>query len=658
MKKEKIKIGDICYGVSGEVEYIFKKAKSGSYEDYIGNSIVITSDGGYHSPGMIMSMNDYPDRLATPEEKQWLKACEKAGEFVSKEKALQGIVKEQRFEVGKWYKHSDYSGDCYFKFFSLRKEGYIYFTDSIRNGKMTVCEGNGKSNWDVPKEVIEVSVNEYVIQNALPDGHPDKIKTSTKDRLGRLKERFNSKTFPAEGSCKVIDGPLIDYLYKKCPSATVEKYPNSIGVAWNFNHGGSWWYFRGTTSKKEYTESELLVIIGVKRKEMNPDQLLEEAKRRYPIGTSFVPFNRHIMNGNPKDVTVDIENHYYYSTSEIWVSAGRWNASLYKDGKWAEIISKPEEKKEKVKEFKVGDRVHLVELVSGCKGANGKYGIIIPEDTKAPNGIGPNGEYKVRLESKDDTYPNGVWSVSGKIELAPKEKTIEDFYNCKIWLGEETSTALKEKVCTKLMNLGVNGAMAVDNKRGLALFIGNFGKVICSNSYDKYVQHKSKAITLEDLGMEPEKKYVASCDMAGKESDVSSITVTKQKGGLFRPMSDVVDNICKGGIPHNSIRGHNPGSIIVDDLYSRTPESVKKSFDEWTKYLQEKMFHSMRMPTHFSGLCNVVMPDQRLVEVKSPSLDKDGILPAPISKKKKKKVKLEVFAKPEIVELKIKKRKK
>jgi hypothetical protein len=73
---------------------------------------------------------------------------------------------------------------------------------------------------------------------------------------------------------------------------------------------------------------------------MEYSELLKEAKRRYPIGTKF-----RIVHS--PDIVCEVKNHEpypvhdekfinFYITNAI---VGCEGASVYKDGKWAEIIS-------------------------------------------------------------------------------------------------------------------------------------------------------------------------------------------------------------------------------------------------------------------------------------------------------------------------------
>lgn len=79
----------------------------------------------------------------------------------------------------------------------------------------------------------------------------------------------------------------------------------------------------------------------VERKDLTIEQLclLEEARRRYPIGTVFI--SARYPN---KKSTYNIHTPYweFYNHNEISVNYNT-GASIYKDGIWGEIVSLPKD---------------------------------------------------------------------------------------------------------------------------------------------------------------------------------------------------------------------------------------------------------------------------------------------------------------------------
>lgn len=81
--------------------------------------------------------------------------------------------------------------------------------------------------------------------------------------------------------------------------------------------------------------------------ELNPEffivkdamqELIDEAKRRYPIGTVYKHFNSKYTITSPDMLTVSAMNHHFSFGTSIWVTSEAYNGVVYEDGKWAEIL--------------------------------------------------------------------------------------------------------------------------------------------------------------------------------------------------------------------------------------------------------------------------------------------------------------------------------
>lgn len=68
---------------------------------------------------------------------------------------------------------------------------------------------------------------------------------------------------------------------------------------------------------------------------MNKDELLKEAKRRYPIGTKVL-----CLTDNTPEI---IKSELVWLDSERIAQTGGIRTRVYKNGKWAEIISEAED---------------------------------------------------------------------------------------------------------------------------------------------------------------------------------------------------------------------------------------------------------------------------------------------------------------------------
>lgn len=67
-------------------------------------------------------------------------------------------------------------------------------------------------------------------------------------------------------------------------------------------------------------------------------ELLDEAKRRYPIGTVYKHFNSEHTTNSPDMLTVSEMDHHFAFGTCIWVRSEEYNGIVYEDGEWAEIL--------------------------------------------------------------------------------------------------------------------------------------------------------------------------------------------------------------------------------------------------------------------------------------------------------------------------------
>ncbi len=129
-------------------------------------------------------------RIATPEESHWLKECEKANKFISKEEALKSFNKQPEFIVGKWYKNIGNSG-MIAKFKEIKENAFAsdgFYVDEDKNYRTRHNTSFRLS--ENYKNAIECTLEE--IQQYLPEGHVDKLYKSGTDpiELASLPEKW------------------------------------------------------------------------------------------------------------------------------------------------------------------------------------------------------------------------------------------------------------------------------------------------------------------------------------------------------------------------------------------------------------------------------------------------------------------------------------
>jgi len=135
---------------------------------------------------------------------------------------------------------------------------------------------------------------------------------------------------------------------------------NYYSVGANFGKGFENWYGEeiiehASSEEKQWLDSCIKANKFIPLSDIDTEEsLLEEAKRRYPIGTEFKAANNSIKS----KVTSD---DYHYGNNENIYFLRESNSCVYYKGKWAEIVE-PEEHI-----FEVGDEV---EIIRSAKGSN------------------------------------------------------------------------------------------------------------------------------------------------------------------------------------------------------------------------------------------------------------------------------------------------
>lgn len=130
---------------------------------------------------------------------------------------------------------------------------------------------------------------------------------------------------------------------------------------------GNWSYF----TDLELVESE-------SKKLSKEDELLEYAKKHYPIGTQYIP--AHVSTG----LNEVINTNYRFDSPHILVDSKHIERQMveciYENGKWAEIITKPIIKEEEIPKILKGRYIEaLVDYPVGGMVKKGEIGVYINE---------------------------------------------------------------------------------------------------------------------------------------------------------------------------------------------------------------------------------------------------------------------------------------
>lgn len=144
--------------------------------------------------------------------------------------------------------------------------------------------------------------------------------------------------------------------------------------------------------------------------------LLEYAKKKYPVGTKYLYRTTEIVKGSLQ---------YYPSPPQITDGHG---GSVYFKREWAEIISLPEEKKEKPKsthKFKVGDSVKIIE--SGYGISKSEIGKVVTITELGTYNCGNGNGYKISpaLGNSESSSYKG-FNGEASFELVKEESKLEE----------------------------------------------------------------------------------------------------------------------------------------------------------------------------------------------------------------------------------------
>jgi len=178
---------------------------------------------------------------------------------------------------------------------------------------------------------------------------------------------------------------------------------------------------------------------------MTNEELLEEARRRYPKGTEY--YCAHLADKHK--CKVSNPDNFYEGSHAIYESDGNIEKNghafvecIYDKGKWAEIVSTPTVESKDPNVFPAGS---YVVLLAGCTG----------EDTWGKDGIPVNHCYKLTTDSNSNSfYPdtdanesttNGWSSVNYNSKLKLRAATQEEIAEYKRLSRPFDVTLLKKK---------------------------------------------------------------------------------------------------------------------------------------------------------------------------------------------------------------------
>ena len=179
---------------------------------------------------------------------------------------------------------------------------------------------------------------------------------------------LNKQSFPDEGSIEIeyIPKNLMSYLEnnnRKSVSGDSSYNKEKVVIAWNKS---SFWFCSVESSKPKYSKDFIEKIIGQSiysntileaKKELSMKEIQEECKRRFPIGCTFIAVGSCMHR-------ILKEDSYTYSIvgKQIWTHYGA--GYLYKNGKWAELVSLPKQNDLKEEAIKYSEETNATILLA------------------------------------------------------------------------------------------------------------------------------------------------------------------------------------------------------------------------------------------------------------------------------------------------------
>ena len=239
----------------------------------------------------------------------------------------------QKFEIGKWYKwyqknHGNYH---YGKVKEINLETntlvmshwIIGFTNYNYSGHFAISEA---------EQFQEISVED--VQEFLPKNHSDKI-SSDEFKKGEyivITDKFDSwvKDF------------ISNYIYKQRKDSTYlqPEYDSSNSrsngwIKYTRNNSHNWRYATQEEIDEYERRGKPYDVTELQKKELFMKEIQEECKKKYPIGCTYISTDKRT------NILKDDSYTYCIIRKTIWGHSG--GGYLYENGKWAELVSLPEE---------------------------------------------------------------------------------------------------------------------------------------------------------------------------------------------------------------------------------------------------------------------------------------------------------------------------
>ena len=279
-------------------------------------------------------------------------------------------VKNFKLEVGKWYSFNwDYSSKDHIIIAKIKKVEEDYFAVSWRSYlwlDKSYSDSDAYRFKDV-SNIKELSIKE--IQPYLPIGHPDKItysefkkgeyivligkgqSTDSATLLEDFRTFIQNHCYKVRESCGHLRVELDSTGSKTNGWACVPYNPNEFHKTRNWRYATQEEIDEYERRGKPYDVTEL------QKKELSMKEIQEECKKRFPIGCTFIAVGSCMHRILKED-----SDTYKIVGNNIWAHGGA--GCLYKNGKWAELVSLPKQNDLKEEAIKYSEETNATILLA------------------------------------------------------------------------------------------------------------------------------------------------------------------------------------------------------------------------------------------------------------------------------------------------------
>ena len=263
-------------------------------------------------------------------------------------------IVNRKFEIGKWYKWYQKNHENYH--YGKVKEINVKTDTLVMSPWIIGCTDynySGTFYLSKAEQIQEISVEE--VQEFLPKNHSDKISSdefkkgeyivligkgqsiSSATLLEDFRTFIQNHCYKVRESCRHLRVELDSIGSKTNGWQCILYNPNKFHKTRNWRYATQEEIDEYERRGKPYNVTEL------QKKELSMEEIQEECKKRFPIGCTYISTSKQTK------ILKDDSYNYCIVGKNIWAHSG--GGCLYENGKWAELVSLPEENITEIPEY-------------------------------------------------------------------------------------------------------------------------------------------------------------------------------------------------------------------------------------------------------------------------------------------------------------------